>query len=256
VATRRPRRTARGTLPPEPVGARGAFPFVAADAPLGALAAYAEAHTAPTPALLDRLAAETLAGAERPIMLSGRTVGRLLTILAGVLRPKLAVDVGTFTGYSALSIAEGLPRGARVVTCEADAATAGVAGRYFAASPHRAKIDLRVGPALATLRRLRGTIGLAFIDADKESYIDYYEAIVPRLAPEGLVVVDNTLMFATVVLDDAAAAALPPVIQRHRAAIRAFNAHVLADPRTEQTVLTVRDGVTIIRKLRARASRR
>ena len=186
-------------------------------------------------------------------MLSGNTVGRLLTILTAALRPRLAVDVGTFTGYSALCIAEGLPRGGRVITCEVDPAIAAIAREHFATSPHRRKIDLRVGPAIETLRRVRGRIGLAFIDADKRGYWDYYDAIVRRLAPDGLIVVDNTLMFGTVALSDREARALRPELQQSRAAIREFNRRVLADPRTEQCVLTVRDGVTLIRLIRTSA---
>src|SRR5204863_2407609 len=133
--------------------------------------------------------------AARPIMLSGTVVGRLLAILSATVRPKLAVDVGTFTGYSALCLAEGLAADGRVITCEADPATAAIAARAFARSPHAARIELRVGPALATLRALPAAIDLAFIDADKGQYWDYYDAIVERLAPRGLVAVDNTLLF-------------------------------------------------------------
>jgi caffeoyl-CoA O-methyltransferase len=219
-----------------------------ATAGLGALAAYADAHTTRPSPLLEELARETLAATDRPIMLSGPTVGRLLAILAGALRPRLAVDVGTFTGYSALCLAEGMPPGGRVVTLERDPGPAAIAARYFRRSPYRAKIELRVGDAVAALRRMRGAIGLAFLDAEKAEYWDCYDAIVERLAPTGVLVVDNTLMFGTVIVGDAAAAALPPPIQRQRAAIVDFNRRVAEDPRTEQCMLTVRDGVTLVRR--------
>jgi caffeoyl-CoA O-methyltransferase len=222
---------------------------LAAEAPL---VAYADAHTSRPPRWLDAVDRRTRTLGHAAIMLSGNTVGRLLTMLTAAVRPRLAVDVGTFTGYSALCIAEGLPPGGRVVTCEVDPAVAAIARGHFARSPHRAKIDLRVGPAIETLRRVRGRIDLAFIDADKGGYWAYYDAIVGRLAPDGVIVVDNTLLFGTVALSDRDARALRPELQKHRAAIRAFNRRVLADPRTEQCVLTVRDGVTLIQLRRGR----
>jgi caffeoyl-CoA O-methyltransferase len=211
--------------------------------------AYAEAHTSPPDALLAELERETLAVTDLPIMLSGRTVGRVLATLVSTLRPALVVDIGTFTGYSALCLAEELPPRGRVITCEIDPAMAAIAARYFARSPHGAKIDLRVGPAAETLRTIRKPIDLAFIDADKGQYWAYYEAILERLAPNGLIVVDNTLMFDTVVMSEAEAKRLPPMVRKNRAAIRAFNRRLHADPRTEQCLLTVRDGLTLIRRV-------
>ena len=230
--------------------ARGSRRAPVAPAPAidGPLAAYADAHTSDPPALLAAIARETEAIADRPIMLSGKTVGRLLAMLSATIRPKLAVDVGTFTGYSALCLAEGLAPGGRVITCEVDPAAAAIAARNFARSPHRKRIELRVGRARDTLRALPARIELAFVDADKGQYWDDYDAIVERLAPRGLVVVDNTLLFGLVLASERDARTLPAPIQKMRRAIRAFNRRVHRDPRTEQCLLTVRDGITLVRR--------
>jgi caffeoyl-CoA O-methyltransferase len=208
---------------------------------------YAEACTSPTPALLEELERETLASAgQRAIMLSGRVVGRFLKLLATVLRPKLAVDVGTFTGYSALSIAEGLPAEGKVVTCEVDATQAAFAQRYFDRSPHRERIDLRVGPALASIQAITEPIGLAFVDAEKTEYWDYVDTIVPKLTSNGVIVVDNTLFFGTVLSTDDEAKTAPEFVQRNRVALLEFNRRVRADSRIECALLSVRDGLTVI----------
>lgn len=247
------RRPAAPRRPARPVPHRS---LAAATEGLGALAAYAEAHTAAPSAGLAALARDTLATAERPIMLSGTTVGRFLAILSATIRPALAVDVGTFTGYSALCLAEGLAPGGRVITCEVDPDAAARARRAFARSPYRDRIELRLGPAIATLRAITAPIDLAFIDADKAGYWDYYDAIIDRLAPTGLIVVDNTLMLGLVTVPDRAARALPPMLATQRAAIRAFNDRLQADPRSEHCLLTVRDGITVIRRRAARRPRR
>jgi caffeoyl-CoA O-methyltransferase len=207
--------------------------------------AYAEAHTSTPPELVQRLERDTR-GRFDSIMLSDRCVGRLLKILTTTLSPDLAVDVGTYTGHSALCIAEGLRDGARVVTCEIDPKQAELARGYFAQSPYQDRIDLRVGPALDTIRSLDKRIGLAFIDGEKNEYWDYCEAILERLAPRGLIVVDNTLMLGSVLLDDAQAKSLHPVFQGLRDAIAKFNKRVQDDRRVDNCLLTISDGVTLI----------
>jgi caffeoyl-CoA O-methyltransferase len=208
---------------------------------------YAERHTSKGPELVQRLERET-AQLPSKVMLSDRCVERFLKILAATLRPALAVDVGTFTGHSALAIAEGLPDGSKVITCEIDAKQAEVARGYFKESPHHAKIDLRVAPALATLRAIDQPIGLAFIDGEKSEYWAYYDVIIEKLAPTGLIIVDNTLMFGGVLIPDAEASALHPLFQRLRRAIVDFNQRVQDDPRSENALLTVSDGLTVIRR--------
>lgn len=200
---------------------------------------YVEAHTTPVPVFLRHLQEETLQmpGAG---MLSGPVEGRLLETLAFVTRARLAVDVGTFTGNSAIAMAGGLADGGRVVTCDVNPETLAIARRHIAASPYEDRIEVREGPALDTIASLDGPVDLAFIDADKTNYTNYYEALLPKLADTGLIAVDNTLWGGRV-LDGA-------VTDDDTVAIRAFNDHVAADPRVVCVQLTVRDGVTLIRK--------
>lgn len=200
---------------------------------------YVEAHTTAVPEYLRDLASETLQmpGAQ---MLSGPVEGRLLETLAWVTRARLAVDIGTFTGNSAIAMAGGLADGGRVVTCDVNAETLAVARRCIDRSPYADRIEVREGPALDTIAALDGPIDLVFIDADKTNYTNYYEAVLPKLADRGLIAVDNT-MWDGQVLDESDTS--PDTV-----AIRAFNDHVAQDRRVVCVQLTVRDGVTLIRK--------
>jgi caffeoyl-CoA O-methyltransferase len=202
--------------------------------------AYAVAHTTAEPPHFREVAATTAAETAFPQMMTGTLEGRFLKMLTALVRARLALDIGTFTGYSALSIAEALPPDGRVVTCEASDEHAAIARRHFAASPVGDRIELRVGPALDTIATLEGPIDLVFIDADKTGYLDYYEAVLPKLAPTGVIAVDNVLWSGRVLDDDDQSP--------DTAALRAFNDHVAADPRVECVMLTIRDGVTLIRR--------
>jgi caffeoyl-CoA O-methyltransferase len=195
---------------------------------------YVERFTTPHDPLLAELSAETARELGMPQMLTGPVAGRFLELLVWISQPKRVVEIGTFSGHSALSMAVGLPEGGRIDACEIDPERAAFARRYFDRSPHGSKITLHVGPALETLERLEGTFDFVFIDADKEGYVDYYEAVLPRLAERGLIVADNTLAGGRVVDET------PP--------IAAFNEHVAADPRSVQMVMSVRDGMTLIRR--------
>jgi caffeoyl-CoA O-methyltransferase len=202
--------------------------------------AYAEAHTTPPPAYLAALAEETWSSFADAEMLVGTLEGRFLELLVYLSRARNVLELGTFTGYSALSMASALPPDGRIVTCELELAHAAVARRHFDASPFADRIELRVGPALETIRDLTGLYDLVFIDADKDQYVDYYEATLPLLSERGLIAVDNTL-WSGAVLDDS---------ERDRSldSIRAFNEHVRRDERVVCVLLTIRDGVTLIRK--------
>jgi caffeoyl-CoA O-methyltransferase len=202
------------------------------------LDAYAAARTTPPEPALDALYAETVSELGHESMLTGAVAGRLLETLVFLARPRLVVEVGTFSGYSALSMARALPEGGRIVTLELDPEHAAFARRRFAASPLGDRIELREGPALEALEAIDGPIDLAFVDADKEGYVAYYEAIVPKLAPHGLLVADNTLRGGRV---------LDPGDERGRE-MDAFNRHVQDDPRTVNVLLTVRDGITLVRR--------
>jgi len=203
-----------------------------------ALEQYAFAHTRPEPQLLRELAEETHARMAAPQMLTGRLEGRLLKLLSAVSGAKRVLEIGTFTGYSALSLAEGMPEDGRVITCEIEKAHAAMAQRYFDRSPHGRKIEIRMGPALETLAALAGPFDLAFIDADKENYPAYYERVADLIRPGGLILVDNTLWSGQV---------LEPRDTESRA-IDAVNRRIAEDPRMENVLLTVRDGIQLIRK--------
>jgi caffeoyl-CoA O-methyltransferase len=203
---------------------------------------YAVAHSTPEPALFAALAAETREGTSAPNMMVGTLEGRFLSFLVTMLRPQLVLEIGTFTGYSALSMAEALPPGGRIVTCDISEEHVAIARRHIDASPHRDRIDIRVGPAIDTLKGLDGPFDLAFIDADKTSYLDYYEAIVPKLAPGGVIAVDNVLWSGRV-LDGSP----PDEADESTRALREFNDRVVADERVECVMLPLRDGVTLVR---------
>ena len=204
------------------------------------LEAYAEAHTSPPPPLLAGLADETNQTLAAPGMMVGPLEGRFLEMLVFGLRARRVLEIGTFSGYSSLSMAAGMPNDGRIVTCEISEVHAEVARRHIAASPYSDMIEVRLGPALETLRTLDGPFDFVFIDADKTSYLDYYEAVLPKLAPSGILAADNTLWSARV-LDQKASDA-------DTVALRAFNDHVVGDGRVVCVQLSVRDGVTLVRR--------
>jgi caffeoyl-CoA O-methyltransferase len=205
-----------------------------------ALEAYIEAHTTPPDPYLAALAEETRASLSSPQMLTGTVEGRLLEALVWVGQPRLVLELGTYSGYSALSMAAALPPGGRIVTCEVSTEHADFAQRHIDASPHADRIELRRGPALDTIAALDGPFDLVFIDADKPNYPNYYEAVVPKLAAHGLIVVDNTLWSGNVVGEEDQS--------DYTVAMRAFNDRVRGDERVVCVMLSVRDGVTLIRR--------
>lgn len=200
---------------------------------------YAEEHTSPAPELLERLEKETRESVASPQMLTGRAEGQFLRLLVGLLGARRIIEVGMYTGYSALMMASALPEDGELITCDVDPKAEAVARRYFAESPHGRKIRVRMGPALETLATLEGPFDLAFVDADKQNYPGYYERLMELVRPEGLIVVDNVLWSGDV---------LDPKDDEARA-IHTLNERVLADPRVEQVLTTIRDGVLVIRRL-------
>jgi len=202
---------------------------------------YAEAHSSPPPEHLLALAVETELALDFPQMMVGALEGRFLEMLVFSLAPQRVLEIGTFSGYSALSMAAGLPRDGRITTCDISEEHLDVARRFIEKSPYADRIEIREGPALDTIATLDGPFDFVFIDADKPNYVNYYDAVLPKLSPRGLIAADNTLWSGQVL--DASDTSEGTV------AIRAFNDHVRDDPRTEQVQLTVRDGVTLIRKV-------
>ncbi|MBV9794858.1 MAG: class I SAM-dependent methyltransferase [Actinobacteria bacterium] len=226
----------------------------------GGLDPYLSQWTTPESPALRRLAERTEAedwrrrggdGTAAPLeqeMLSGHVEGQTLKMLVHATRAQQVLEIGMFTGYSALAMAEALPDGAQLIACEIDAEVAAFAQRCWAGSPDASKIEVRVGPALATLAELDAAgeqFELVFIDADKASYAAYLNALLDHelLAPPGLICVDNTLMQGQ--------PWLPGEPTANGAAIAAFNQTVAADPRVEQVLIPLRDGLTLIRRREA-----
>ena len=204
-----------------------------------ALERYAEAHSTPVGPLLERLAAETRERTTAPQMMVGPLEGRFLEFLVRVSGARAVLELGTFTGYSTISMAAALPPDGRLVTCDVEPETSEIARRYVQESGYADKVEFRLGPALETLSNLPGPFELVFIDADKPNYVSYYEAVLPKLADGGLIVADNVLWSGRVLEQDG---------QESTRAIRAFNEHVRGDSRVVAVMLTVRDGMTLIRK--------
>jgi caffeoyl-CoA O-methyltransferase len=196
--------------------------------------AYAERMSSPHEALLAELSEQTVRELGSASMLTGPVAGRFLELLVWIAQPQRVLEIGTFSGHSALAMAAALPEGGRIDACEIDPERAAFAQGWFDRSPHGSKITLHVGPALDTVNALTGEFDFVFIDADKPGYVDYYEAVLPRLSERGVIVADNTLSGGDVIDGD------PPIAR--------FNERVAADPRTVQVLLTVRDGLTLIRR--------
>jgi caffeoyl-CoA O-methyltransferase len=196
---------------------------------------YAERYTSARWDVFERLGAETEATQRNHGMMVGVLEGAFLSFLVFMTRARRVLEVGTFTGWSSIAMARSLPPDGRIVTCDVNEETTAVARRYAEEAGVADRIDFRVGPGLETLDSLEGPFDLAFIDADKEGYVDYYEAILPKLAPDGLIAADNTLFGS-----DADDGEITQAITR-------FNEHVLHDDRVEAVLLPVREGITLIR---------
>jgi caffeoyl-CoA O-methyltransferase len=196
---------------------------------------YCRENTTPESQLLRELVAETYARTAFPEMQIGHLEGAFLRMLVRLIGAKRVLELGTFTGYSSLVMAQALPEDGKLITCDIDPKATEIAKRYWKRSPHGMKIELRLGSALETLRAIEGPFDLVFIDADKENYINYWELCMPRIRGGGLLVVDNVLWSGR---------ALDPEDETDRA-IAEFNRHVYNDKRVEVVMLPLRDGVTI-----------
>jgi caffeoyl-CoA O-methyltransferase len=201
---------------------------------------YVLEHTSAQSGPMAELQRDALESLSSPQMLSGPVEGRLLELLVWGTRARNVLEIGTFAGYSALSMAAGLPPGGRIITCEISEEHAEFARRHIAAGDFGDRVKVRVGPALETVTALPGPFDLVFIDADKTGYDAYYEAVLPKLSEHGLIAVDNTLWSGRV-LDDADDSP-------DTRALVAFNDKLASDPRISCVMLTVRDGITLIRR--------
>ena len=202
--------------------------------------AYALQYTSPEEALMQEINEFTMRNHPQSNMLSGHVQGKLLSFISTILRPKYVLEVGTFVGYSGLYLAQGLPPDGELHTLELREDDAQTARGYFARSEKDKQIHLHTGNALNLIPQIDRKWDLVFIDADKTGYIDYYELVVPRLSDRGMILADNVLFHGEVLEE--------PIKGKNAKAIQAFNEHVKQDPRTEQILLTVRDGLLLIKK--------
>jgi caffeoyl-CoA O-methyltransferase len=202
--------------------------------------AYATAHSMGESEVCRALHAETHRQMDSPQMLVGPLEGAFLKLLTRIVGATHVLEIGMFTGYSALCFAEALPKEGTVTTCEIDDASAALARRFFAISPHGQKITIRMGPAIETMQALESRYDLIFIDADKQNYLNYYRRAKDLLTPKGVIVIDNVLWDGNVLLN-------PPPDDR-TAAIQELNRIVASDAEVSAVLLTIRDGVLLIRR--------
>jgi caffeoyl-CoA O-methyltransferase len=203
---------------------------------------YAAAHSTAESEVLAALAAHTRAATPAPGMMTGHLEGRFLEMLVFAVQPTLVVEVGTFTGYGSISMASVLSPGGRVITCDVNEATTAVARKFAEEAGVADRIEFRLGPALDTIATIAEPIDLAFIDADKSGYRDYFDAILAKLSPHGLIAIDNVLWGGSVVE--------PPRDDERpdTQALRELNDELVRDERIVCVMTTIRDGVTLVRK--------
>lgn len=199
---------------------------------------YAEQHSQQELPLLAALVRETHLRVLQPRMLSGHLQGRLLSVLSKLLAPSYIVEIGTFTGYATLCLAEGLAPSGRLHTIEANEEYEDIQNKYFGQSPYREQIVQHFAPALEVLPTLPDAIDLVFIDADKKNYLNYLEAVLPKMRVGGVILSDNVLWSGKVV---------EPVKDndKHTQVLMAYNERLATDPRLETVLLPIRDGLTL-----------
>jgi caffeoyl-CoA O-methyltransferase len=200
---------------------------------------YAQAATTPMPAFMDELFAETHATQSAPQMRTGPLAGRLLDVLVWAARAERVLEIGTYTGYSALAMAASLAPGGKVTTLELDPDRAAFARAHIDRSPFADRVEILVGPALESIRRLEGPFDLVFIDADKTGYPDYFEAVLPLLSDRGLIVLDNMLRGGDVLREGG---------DEGTRTLRDLSTRLAADPQVVSVLLPVRDGMTVVRR--------
>ncbi len=200
---------------------------------------YAEAHSWAESDVCRLLREETSCTMEFPQMVVGPLEGAFLKMMARLVGARRVLEIGMFSGYSALCFAEALPDDGRVVTCEIDEKPAALARRYFAKSPHGGKIDIKMGPALETLRTLTGPFDLIFIDADKVNYVKYYRRALELVSASGAILIDNVLWSGDVLKQP------PP--DPSTAAIQELNRVVASDRGVDAVLVTIRDGVLVVK---------
>lgn len=201
---------------------------------------YCDAHTSPESGVLSELNRDTHANVLYPRMLSGHFQGRLLSMISHMIRPAFVLEIGTYTGYSALCLAEGLADGGKLITIDCNPEQEERIRKYWKLSGMEDRMQFIVGDALNVIKTLSQTFDLVFIDADKENYLRYYELVLDKIRPGGFILVDNVLWSGKVIEQGSG--------DKTTALLKQFNDHVMADERVEKVMLPVRDGLTLIRK--------
>lgn len=202
---------------------------------------YLEQHASSEPEILKRLRKETYQKTTQPHMISGYQQGRFLTIISKILRPEKILEIGTFTGYATLCLAEGLPKGGVITTLDINEELAYLPKKYFADSEFSQQIDFRIQDAKDFLKETNETFDLVFIDADKENYVEYFHSIKPKLKSASVVMFDNVLWYGKVLQENPK--------QKSTQVIRQLNELIAADEDFENLILPLRDGVNLLRKI-------
>jgi len=202
---------------------------------------YASDHTSPESELLHNLNRETHMKVLQPRMLSGHFQGRLLSMISHMVKPKFILEIGTYTGYSALCLAEGLQKDGKLLTIDIDEELETRCRQFFDKSDYGSNIEMRIGNAQDIIPTIEAQIDLLFIDADKDNYQTYFDLCMPKLSPGGFMLIDNVLWSGKV---------LSPADAKDKdtIALQAFNKALMQDDRVEQVLLPVRDGLTLVRK--------
>jgi caffeoyl-CoA O-methyltransferase len=203
------------------------------------IAAYVQAHTAAEPELLKKIARDTHAQVLKPRMLSGNVQGRFLSLISKLMQPNLILEIGTYTGYSAICLAEGLAAGGKLITIDINEELENRARGYFEQAGLKDVVDYRIGNALNFLPTINETIDLVFIDADKENYLKYYNLVFDKVRSGGLILADNVLWSGKITQTKT---------DKDTRALQEFNDAVVADARVECMLLPLRDGIMMARK--------
>lgn len=202
---------------------------------------YLELNSSPEPALLKKLRTQTIEEFSQHHMISGHVQGRFLSIMSKILKPKHILEIGTFTGYATLCLAEGLRKDCKITTIDINSDLQNFYQPYFTESGYDHQIENLIGDAVQYLEKTEETFDLVFLDANKKQYIDYFELLVPRLNPGGVILADNTLWKGKVLEEIAPK-------DKMTKALFDFNQHVAQDSRVDVILLPLRDGISLIRK--------
>lgn len=202
---------------------------------------YVESHTSPESMLLQKINRDTHANVLMPRMLSGHIQGRFLSMISRMIKPKSILEIGTYTGYSALCLAEGLPSNGKLITIDANEELEDLVRKNFSSSPYSNQVDYRIGPASEIIQTLTGKFDLVFIDADKENNELYFDLLINLVPLGGFLLVDNVLWSGKVVEEKS---------DKDTRSILAFNAKVQADSRVENVLLPLRDGLLLMQKVK------